>query len=118
MPIDTAAKRRSAVATRRLPWFRRFANPAADSSVSQADRQQLAFVYGGLLSIGVIEGPYYIDAAVGFVAGSEMYCSFSAGPAVLGTFAAGLAQGGGFAAGAVALGTFAAGAEAAVGVPG
>lgn len=47
MAIDTAAKRRSAVATRRLPWFRRF-YPAPDGTVDQADRQSLAFVYGGI----------------------------------------------------------------------
>lgn len=49
MAVDTAAKRRSAIATRRLPWFRRF-QPAPDSSMDQADRQQLAFVYSGILA--------------------------------------------------------------------
>lgn len=47
MAIDTAAKRRSAVATRRLPWFRRFL-PAPDGAIEQGDRQQLAFVYAGI----------------------------------------------------------------------
>ena len=49
MAIDSAAKRRSAVATRRLPWFRRF-QPAPDGSMTQEDRQQLAFVYVGILA--------------------------------------------------------------------
>lgn len=49
MAIDTAAKRRSAVATRRLPWFRRF-QPAPDGTISQGDRQSLAFVYSGILA--------------------------------------------------------------------
>ena len=48
--IDTAEKRRSAIATRRLPWFRRFAIPAPDSTISQADRQTVAFCYGGVLA--------------------------------------------------------------------
>lgn len=47
--MDTAAKRNSAIACRRLPWFRRFA-PIPDGSVDQADRQQLSYVYGGLLA--------------------------------------------------------------------
>lgn len=47
MAIDTAARRRSAICTRRLPWFRRFL-PAPDSTMDQADRQQLAFVYIGI----------------------------------------------------------------------
>lgn len=47
MAIDTATKRRSAVATRRLPWFRRFL-PAPDGTISAGDRQQLAFVYQGI----------------------------------------------------------------------
>lgn len=49
MAIDTAAKRRSAIATRRLPWFRRF-QPGPDGSMTQGDRQQLAFVYSGILA--------------------------------------------------------------------
>jgi len=49
MAIDTQAKRGSAIATRRLPWFRRFM-PLPDGSMTQADRQQLAFVYGGILA--------------------------------------------------------------------
>jgi hypothetical protein len=49
MAIDSAAKRRSAVATRRLPWMRRFM-PAPDGSMTQEDRQQLAFVYIGILA--------------------------------------------------------------------
>lgn len=50
MAIDTVAKRRSALATRRLPWFRRFHAPVADGTIDQGDRQQLAFVYRGILS--------------------------------------------------------------------
>lgn len=45
--IDTVAKRNSAIATRRLPWFRRFA-PIPSGSVDQGDRQQLGFVYRGI----------------------------------------------------------------------
>jgi hypothetical protein len=48
MAIDSAAKRRSAVCTRRLPWFRRFL-PAPDAAIGQTDRQQLGFVYAGIL---------------------------------------------------------------------
>lgn len=55
MPIDTAPKRLSAIATRRLPWFRRFALPAPDSAVDQGDRQQLALVYRGVLAGEVVE---------------------------------------------------------------
>ena len=47
--IDSPAKRCSAIATRRLPWFRRFA-PLADGTMDQGDRQQLAFVYRGVLA--------------------------------------------------------------------
>ena len=49
MAIDTAAKRNSAIATRRLPWFRRFA-PIPSGTVDAGDRQQLAFVYRGIES--------------------------------------------------------------------
>lgn len=52
MPIDTAAKRNSAIATRRLPWFRRFP-PMPDGTVGQGDRQQDAFVYAGILATSV-----------------------------------------------------------------
>lgn len=47
MAIDTQQKRISAIATRRLPWMRRFA-PVPDGTVTQADRQQVAFVYVGI----------------------------------------------------------------------
>lgn len=47
MAIDSRAKRLSAIATRRLPWFRRFW-PEADGSMTITDRQQLAFVYIGI----------------------------------------------------------------------
>lgn len=49
MAIDTAEKRCSAIATRRLPWFRRFA-PIPDGTVDAGDRQQVAFVYRGILA--------------------------------------------------------------------
>ena len=49
MAIDNAAKRRSAIMTRRLPWFRRF-QPGPDGTIDQGDRQQLAFVYRGILA--------------------------------------------------------------------
>ncbi len=49
MAIDTAAKRCSAIATRRLPWFRRFM-PIPSGSVDQADQQQVLLVYGGILA--------------------------------------------------------------------
>lgn len=66
MAIDTAEKRRGAIATRRLPWFRRFTSPAPDGGVEQADRRQLGFTYNGLGfgthprgrdNIGVLQGP-------------------------------------------------------------
>lgn len=47
MAIDTAAKRRSACQTRRLPWFRRF-QVAPTGTIDQAARQQLGFVYSGI----------------------------------------------------------------------
>jgi hypothetical protein len=50
MAIDTAAKRRNAIATRRLPWFRRFAVSLPDGSVDAGDRYQLAFVYRGIVA--------------------------------------------------------------------
>ena len=49
MSIDTEAKRCSALATRRLPWFRRFV-PIPDGSVDQADEQQVSMVYRGILA--------------------------------------------------------------------
>lgn len=48
MAIDSPAKRRSAIATRRLPWFRRFSVPLPDGTISQADRQHLGHVYSGI----------------------------------------------------------------------
>lgn len=54
MSVDTAAKRCSAIATRRLPWLRRFA-PIPDGSVDAADRQQVAFVYRGIAVTVVVE---------------------------------------------------------------
>lgn len=58
MAIDTQAKRCSAIASRRLPWFRRFA-PIPDGSMTQGDRQQLSFVYRGILADApvVVAGP-------------------------------------------------------------
>lgn len=48
MAIDTAAKRNSAICTRRLPWMRRF-SPIPSGSITQADRQQLGYTYIGIL---------------------------------------------------------------------
>lgn len=48
MAIDTAAKRRSAVGVRRLPWLRRFTLPLPDASMTIGDRQQTAYVYLGI----------------------------------------------------------------------
>lgn len=56
MAIDTAAKRRSSAAARRMPWMRRFA-PLPDGSISQADRQQGAWVYAGILAAAAAEPP-------------------------------------------------------------
>jgi hypothetical protein len=49
MAVDTAAKRNSACASRRLPWSRRFL-PFPDGTIDQADRQTVVFVYGGILA--------------------------------------------------------------------
>ena len=49
MAIDTASKRRSSAAARRMPWMRRFL-PKPDGTIGQADRQQGAWVYGGILA--------------------------------------------------------------------
>lgn len=54
MAIDTEAKRKGAIAARRLPWFRRF-TPVPDGSMTQDDRQQVAFVYRGILTLGTYE---------------------------------------------------------------
>lgn len=48
--IDSALKRRSAVATRRLPWIVRRFPPAPDGTINQGDRQQLGGVYAGIAS--------------------------------------------------------------------
>jgi hypothetical protein len=53
MAIDTAVKRRSSVAARRMPWMRRF-TPKPDGSVSQADRQQGPWVYVGIAAAEVV----------------------------------------------------------------
>lgn len=67
MAIDTAAKRLSAIAVRRLPWFRRFAVPLPDGEIDQGDRQQLALVYRGILAT---------EAAAAFaVVGSSVFRS-------------------------------------------
>lgn len=50
MAVDTQVKRQSAIATRRLPWFRRFAVPVPDSTIDQGDRQTGAFCYAGVLA--------------------------------------------------------------------
>jgi len=47
MAIDTAAKRNSAIATRRLPWMRRFA-PIPSVSITASSRQQVAWSYVGI----------------------------------------------------------------------
>lgn len=49
MAIDTAFKRRSAAAARRMPWMRRF-GIAPDGTIDQGDRQAKAWVYGGILA--------------------------------------------------------------------
>lgn len=48
--IDTASKRRSALAKRRLPWLRRFTLPIPDAVIDQGDRQHVVGVYGGVLA--------------------------------------------------------------------
>lgn len=48
MAIDSPAKRQSAIATRRLPWFRRFSVPVPDGTIDDADRQQLGMAYRGI----------------------------------------------------------------------
>ena len=45
MAIDSAYKRWGATATRRMPWFRRFAQPLADGTIGTTDRKQVALVY-------------------------------------------------------------------------
>lgn len=47
MAINTAAKRKSACASRRLPWLRRHL-PFPTGTVDQADREQAAFDYIGI----------------------------------------------------------------------
>lgn len=51
MAIDTATKRKSALAQRwsRLPFGRRFIQPTPDGTIDQADRQTLGGIYGGIL---------------------------------------------------------------------
>jgi len=46
MAIDTAAKRSSAL-DHEEPW--QFGTPFPDGTISQADRQHLAHIYGGIL---------------------------------------------------------------------
>lgn len=57
MAINTEARRRSAIATRRLPWFRRFI-PLPDGTISQGDKQSLAFVYSGIDADIVPQPPF------------------------------------------------------------
>lgn len=52
MPIDTAAKRSSAVAVG-CPWRGRL--PFPDGAVGQGDRQAVPFLYSGILAAGVVE---------------------------------------------------------------
>lgn len=63
MAIDSAAKRCSALAARRLPWFRRF-GPIPDGTVSQEDRQQVWFVYNGIAATAIVSvyGPICFEA--------------------------------------------------------
>ena len=49
MAIDTAKKRRSSAAARRMPWMRRF-GIAPDGTIDQGDRQQGSWVYQGILA--------------------------------------------------------------------
>ena len=64
MAIDTAKKRYSALGQRwgRLPFGRRFAVPLPDGTIDQADRQQLGFVYGGILTVPLAYGPLWVLA--------------------------------------------------------
>jgi hypothetical protein len=60
--VDTAAKRLSA-ANGVLPWD--FGPPFPDGTIDQADRQTIAFVYGGVLAGGapdVIDEPDFLSA--------------------------------------------------------
>lgn len=54
MSIDTARKRGSAVASRRLPWLRRFTLPVPDGFLDGADREQLLAVYVPIESTPVV----------------------------------------------------------------
>lgn len=75
MAIDTVAKRGSAIATRRLPWFRRFA-PVPDGSITQADRQQVAFVYGGIAA-GAVDLPAIISRRITITGNDERRIGFT-----------------------------------------
>ncbi len=69
MAIDTQARRRSAIATRRLPWMRRFsAGITPDSSVDEVDRTQLAFVYNGIDVGQVISALHRVVAVQAYAA--------------------------------------------------
>lgn len=72
MAIDTAAKRRSAIATRRLPWMRRF-QAAPDGSMDLADRQQLALAYRGILVGGPSFTPNNLSPTLHVTADERIY---------------------------------------------
>lgn len=78
--INTQQKRTAAaMGCRRLPWFRRFTLPPPDGSISKADREQLAYVYGGfdIAKRFIFE---QLDAFIpGMVEGSNFSPGFEAG---------------------------------------
>lgn len=78
MPVDNAVKRGSAFTLRRLPWFRRFALPMPDGEIDQADRQQVGWVYAGILA-GELVVPTYFAAEFIPTEGASLTFAYTTG---------------------------------------
>lgn len=92
MAIDTAYKRRSSAASRRMPWMRRF-GVAPDGAISQADRQSGPWVYAGISGAVIVSGPGCWTsgqiATPGFKAAATVAPGFREGQTYLPGFRAG-----------------------------
>lgn len=84
MAIDTAFKRRSSAASRRMPWMRRF-SIAPDGTIGQSDRQSGPWVYAGILApvVDLKSGPVVVAALAMVQIGPRALSAVQIGPRAL-----------------------------------
>ncbi len=89
MAVDTTNKRYSAMHIG-LPW--RTSLPIPDGTIDQGDRQQVAWLYRGVLASSgavIVTGPFCIEAMDAYTAGAVIAEGYSAGAVKAASYQAG-----------------------------